>query len=274
MFMLRKPISKRLALGISLLVILITPSLASSYHGGIGGEQSNAGETIDDVAKEGCLCHNAAADNTVQIILDDVPYAWVGGEFYELKLQIIGGPKAVSPWTAGFSMRVTSGVLSGEDLQNWEDDPTTLTQTEAAAGNSDRMWTLTWAAPEAGSGVVDFWITGNSVNGDQGPGPEDKWNQLIFALQEGDESTSAMGTRTLFAGDGNVSPPVPEESGVDLHHMGAEFRAHVLGLLGFGAVIAVILFAGLMLRYSFSSSYKGRSNQLRLRYKIRRRGDQ
>ena len=165
-------------------------------------------------------------------------------------------------------------MLSGENLQNWEDDPTTLTQTEAAAGNSDRMWIFTWAAPESGSGVVDFWITGNSVNGDQGPGPEDKWNQLIFALQEGDESTSAMGTRTLFAGDGNVSPPVPEETGVDLHHMGAEFRAHVLGLLGFGAVIAVILFAGLMLRYSFSSSYKGRSNQLRLRYKIRRRGDQ
>ena len=272
--MLRKPISKRLALGISLLVILITPSLASSYHGGIGGEQSNAGETIDDVAKEGCLCHNAAADNSVQIILDDVPYAWVGGEFYELKLQIIGGPNAVSPWTAGFSMRVSSGELSGENLQNWEDDVTTLTQTEAAAGNSDRMWTFTWAAPDSGSGVVDFWITGNSVNGDQGPGPEDKWNQLIFALQEGDESTSSMGTRTLFAGDGEVSPPEPEETGVDLHHMGAEFRAHVLGLLGFGAVIAVILFAGLMLRYSFSSSYKGRSNQLRLRYKIRRRGDQ
>ena len=177
--MLRKPISKRLALGISLLVILITPSLASSYHGGIGGEQSNAGETIDDVAKEGCLCHNTAADNTVKIILDDVPYAWIGGEFYELKLQIIGGPAAASPWTAGFSMRVSSGELSGENLQNWEDDVTTLTQTEAAAGNSDRMWTFTWAAPDSGSGVVDFWITGNSVNGDQGPGPEDKWNQLI-----------------------------------------------------------------------------------------------
>ena len=56
-----------------------------------------------------------------------------------------------------------------------------------------------------------------------------------------------MGTRTLFAGDGNVSPPEPQETGVDLKHMGAEFRAHVLGLLGFGAVLAVVLFAGLML---------------------------
>tara|TARA_B100002051_G_scaffold212511_1_gene204242 strand:+ start:1221 stop:2039 length:819 start_codon:yes stop_codon:yes gene_type:complete len=272
--MLRKPNTKRLALGAMLLVLLTLPGIASSYHGGIGGEQSNAGETIDDVAKEGCLCHNAVADNTVQIILDDVPYAWESGQTYEMKLQIIGGPDAASPWTAGFSMRVSDGVLSGDNLQNWEDDPTTLTQTEAAAGQDDRMWILSWTAPAAETGVVDFWITGNSVNGDQGPGPEDKWNQLIFALQEGDEKTTAMGSRTLFAGDGNVSPPEPKETGVDLKHMGAEFRAHVLGLLGFGAVLAVVLFAGLMLRYSFSSSYKGRSNQLRLRYKIRRRGDQ
>ena len=57
-----------------LVLLLILPGLASSYHGGIGGQQSNAGETIDDVAKEGCLCHNGAADNSVQIILDDVPY--------------------------------------------------------------------------------------------------------------------------------------------------------------------------------------------------------
>ena len=92
--MLRKPISNRLALGTMLLILLTLPGIASSYHGGIGGEQINAGETIDDVAKEGCLCHNAVADNTVQIILDDVPYAWEAGQIYELKLQIIGGPAA------------------------------------------------------------------------------------------------------------------------------------------------------------------------------------
>ena len=156
--MLRKPISNRLALGTMLLILLTLPGIASSYHGGIGGEQINAGETIDDVAKEGCLCHNAVADNTVQIILDDVPYAWEAGQIYELKLQIIGGPAAASPWTAGFSMRVSDGILSGENLQNWEDDPTTLTQTEAAAGGSDRLWMLSWEAPVADTGVVDFWL--------------------------------------------------------------------------------------------------------------------
>ena len=257
-----------------LVSLMLLPGLSNAYPNGIGGEQSNAGETIDDVAKNGCLCHVADADNSVQIILDDVPFAWEAGQIYEMKLQIIGGPVAASPWTAGFSMRVSAGVLSGENLQNWEEDPQTLTHTEASANKADRMWTLSWEAPEETTGAVDFWITGNSVNGDNINGPEDKWNQLIFALQEDSGGSAALGTRTLFAGDGNVSPPEPTETGIDLKHMGAEFRAHVLGLLGFGAVIAVIIFAGLMLRYSFSSSYKGRSNQLRIRYKIRRRVDQ
>lgn len=260
-----------------LAVLLLVPGFVSSLHSGVGGSQDNAGETIDDVAKGGCLCHNGAADNSVQIILDDVPYGWIAGESYELTLQIIGGPPATGTYTAGFAMRTSAGALSGDGLQNWEEDVTTLTHTEGSAAVADRMWTLTWQAPESGTGSVDFWITGNSVNGDQlnnGGGEEDKWNQLLFSMQEGSESTTALGTRTLFAGDGNVSPPEPSHHGVDLHHMGAKLRAHWLGLLGFGAVILVIIFAGLMLRYSFSTSYTGRTNQLRLRYKLMRRGDQ
>jgi len=260
-----------------LAVLLLVPGFVSSLHSGVGGTQDNAGETIDDVAKGGCLCHNGAADNSVQIILDDVPYGWIAGESYELTLQIIGGPSATGTYTAGFAMRTSAGALSGDGLQNWEDDVTTLTHTEASATVADRMWTLTWQAPETGTGSVDFWITGNSVNGDQlnnAGAEEDKWNQLLFSMQEGSESTTALGTRTLFAGDGNVSPPEPDHHGVDLHHMGAKLRAHWLGLLGFGAVILVIIFAGLMLRYSFSTSYTGRTNQLRLRYKLMRRGDQ
>lgn len=260
-----------------LAVLLLVPGFVSSLHSGVGGTQDNAGETIDDVAKGGCLCHNGAADNSVQIILDDVPYGWIAGESYELTLQIIGGPSATGTYTAGFAMRTSAGALSGDGLQNWEGDVTTLTHTEASAAVADRMWTLTWQAPETGTGSVDFWITGNSVNGDQlnnAGGEEDKWNQLLFSMQEGSDSTTALGTRTLFAGDGNVSPPEPDHHGVDLHHMGAKLRAHWLGLLGFGAVILVIIFAGLMLRYSFSTSYTGRTNQLRLRYKLMRRGDQ
>ncbi len=272
--MLRESISSRTGLVAGLILLLLLPGLVTSYHTGIGGEQSNAGETIDDVAKEGCLCHNGDSDNSVQVILDDVPYGWVGGETYTMTLQLIGGPAATGTYTAGFAMRVSTGVLGGDEVQNWEEDPTTLTHTEASSVGEERHWVITWQAPASGEGTVNFWITGNSVNGDQLPGVEDKWNQLLFALPEGDDTTDALGTRTLFAGDGNVSPPEPGHHGVDLHHMGAKLRAHWLGLLGFGAVLAVIAFAGLLLRYSFSTSYVGRSNQLRLRYKLMRRGDQ
>jgi hypothetical protein len=270
-------LSIRSGVVLALAILLFVPGFATSLHSGVGGAQDNAGETIDDVAKEGCLCHNEAADNSVQIVLDDVPFAWIAGETYTMNLQIIGGPAATGTYTAGFAMRVTHGVLSGDNLQNWDNDVTTLTHTENSAANADRLWTLTWQAPETGSGVINFWITGNAVNGDQlnnAGGQEDKWNQLLFTLQEGSDATTALGTRTLFAGDGNVSPPEPSHHGVDLEHMGAELRAHWLGLLGFGAVILVIIFAGIMLRYSFSTSYTGRTNQLRLRYKLMRRGDQ
>jgi hypothetical protein len=89
-----------------------------------------------------------------------------------------------------------------------------------------------------------------------------------------DEGVDNGKTRLLFSGNGEIEPPAPKESHVDLHHMGAALRAHWLGLLGFFAVIIVIIFCGFFLRYGFSQNYKGRSNLLRLRIKHERRGDQ
>ena len=268
--------TKRRSIVVAVLLLLLLPGFATSLPSGIGGQQQNGADTIDDVAKEGCLCHNGAPANEVQIILDDVPYAWTAGETYNFKLHIIGGPDAGGQYSGGFALGVTSGILSGIGVDNWQGDEQSLTHTSGSAAESDRMWEITWVAPAEGEGTIAFWITGNSVNGDGGLGNqiEDMWNQLTFAITEGDEDSLARGTRTVFAGDGNVSPPEPTSIGTDLHHMGAKLRAHWLGLLGFGAVILCIIFAGLMLRYGFSTSYEGRSNQLRLRYKLMRRGDQ
>ena len=270
--MLTTSFSKRRTIVVAVLLLLLFPSVATSLPSGIGGQQND----IDDVAKEGCLCHNGAPANNVQVILDSVPYAWTPGETYDLQLHIIGGPAAGGQYSAGFAMRVSGGELGGTGVDNWEGDVESLTPTSASAAESDRMWDITWTAPAEGEGTITFWITGNSVHGDGGLGNviEDMWNQLTFALVEGDEDSLARGTRTVFAGDGNVAPPEPESHGADLHHMGAKLRAHWLGLLGFGAVIMCVVFAGLMLRYGFSTSYEGRSNQLRLRYKLMRRGDQ
>jgi hypothetical protein len=268
----------RLVIIASLVTLLMLPSMGQARNTGIGSAQDSTGDganDITDVAKEGCLCHSTTVTNSVQIILDDVPYSWVAGQSYDLRLQLIGGPEAdVGSTTAGFSMRVSAGSLAESDLtQNWEGDIQTLTHNADGARTDARMWPITWTTPESGEGVVDFWITGNSVDGNGLNNGEDSWNQLVIFLLESDEE-SGLGTRTIFASDGNVSAPEAVEHGVQLHEMGAELRAHWLGLLGFLSVIIVIVFSGLLLRYGFSSSYSGRSNQLRLRYKIRRRGDQ
>jgi hypothetical protein len=181
-----------------------------------------------------------------------------------MRLEIVGGPATDM---GGFAARVSAGELSGEG-QAWEDD--TMTRTHVSS--SSRVFEITWTSPSAGAEHIDFWISGNAVNGADGPAG-DYWNQLVFNLVEVAED-DGRGTRTLIAGSGTPEAPEKASGEIDLHTMGAQFRAHWLGLLGFGAVIAVIIFCGLLLRYGFSTSYKGRSNLLRLRYKVNRRGDQ
>lgn len=271
-------LSRRIGLGLLITLALLIPAQSMAYSGGIAGTQSNAGSEIGDVAQEGCLCHSGAPSNSVQVIAIDVPYNWVAGQTYEFSIQLVGGPAAdTTSNTAGIAMRVSDGILaagvgSESALRNWQDEATVLVHESAGATTEDRTWNIAWTAPASGSGDVFFWITGNSVDGDHAPNSGDMWNTLSFPLSETSEDSGR--TRTLFAGDGNVEPPAAAEGHVNLHDMGAPFRAHWLGLLGFNAVIMVIVFSGLMLRYGFSTSYKGRTNLLRLRYKTMRRGDQ
>ena len=259
---------------IGLLVVLLIAGSTQARPSGIFGDEAEGGT---DVAKTGCTCHSGnaiAPDDTVTVLIADVPYNYVADQGYTLVIEIIGGPEIGGSASAGFSMRVSEGSLSAgpgyEDMVQNGDDSTTLTHTDAGSNPTDRAWTIVWTAPIATTGDVTFWLAGNSVDGDGSPGG-DAWNRLSFSLGEGDDSG---GARTIFAGNGDVTPPAAEGGHVDLHHMGAPFRAHWLGLLGFGAVVAVILFCGFFLRYGFSRHYEGRSNLVRLRMKHLRRGDQ
>ena len=280
--MLNRVNAQQLTLILLLAAVLIIPSSSMALHSGVGGEQINSNDDsiIPNVAEMGCLCHNMnGPNNSVTILVDDVPYLYVPGQTYELLLQLIGGPSISGAYSGGFSMLVSSGTLtagSGDEayVQNWEENESTLTHTDLGA-NHNRKWKVAWTAPVIDSGTVVFRISGNSVDGDLIQTDADLWNHLSFAIIEGDAETDDGGrTRTIFVGDGNVQPPASEGHHVSLHDMGAPLRAHWLGLLGFGAVIAVIIFCGLMLRYGFSTSYQGRTNLLRLRYKQMRRGDQ
>lgn len=251
---------------------LFLATTTQAYHTGIGGDSDGEG----DVALAGCTCHAEEPDNSVTVVLDNVPFHYEAGKSYAMTLQLIGGAEIGGEQTGGFSMRVTQGTLSAgidseSHVQNWEGEENTLTHTDSGSKTDDRTWYLIWNAPETGNGPVNFWIAGNTVNGDAIPSALDRWNRLTVTLDEGvDDGT----TRMLFSGNGEIEPPAPKESHVDLHHMGAALRAHWLGLLGFFAVIIVIIFCGFFLRYGFSRNYKGRSNLLRLRIKHERRGDQ
>jgi len=264
------------ALLLTLSLLLFAPGLAIAQSGGIGGaHETSTGYEIDDVAKEGCLCHAMSKDVNLTVALDAVPYAYTSGEIYTFYLYLIGGPAIDSSSnTGGFSMRVSAGEFSeGSGTAFVDDDTMTLTHTSTGAQSSQRSWEIVWTAPEEGTGTVTFWISGNSVNGDLAPSEADSWNMLSFPLKES-SGTDPASTRMIEIGNGEATAPAIVSDEIDLHHMGAALRAHWLGLLGFGAVIAVILFCGVLLRYGFSTSYKGRSNTLRLRYKLNRRGDQ
>ena len=273
--MSRLPSRLRPLLAVVLLTLLLAGA-SQARSGGITGDEAEGGT---DVATTGCTCHTNNAitpSNSVTLILDGVPYHWVAGSAYELTIQLIGGPSMdTSSNTGGFSMRVSAGELSAaagfESLVQNGDDATTLTHTASGAQTTDRSWKVIWTAPVEGSGEVDIWLAGNSVDGNQAPMAPDSWNRLSLPLGEGEDDGR---TRTVFAGDGNIAAPEAHSGELDLHHMGAKFRAHWLGLLGFAAVISVILFCGFFLRFGFSRHYEGRSNLLKLRIKHLRRGDQ
>ena len=247
---------------------------------GIGGDQSSAGGP-SDVARDGCTCHGEQQTTPVVVIMGDIPLRYTPGESYDISIEIVGGPDInTASNTGGFSLKISNGTLSAASgyenlVQNWEDDPKILTHTSAGATVEDRKWTFTWVAPATGSGPVDFWIAGNSVNGADAMAG-DQWNKGSSFIPEGSSEDDATPAPKVdwWISNGEVKPKEAHSDGHDLHEMGAAFRAHWLGLLGFGAVVLVIIFCGFMLRYGFSQSYTGRSNLLRLRYYHNRRGDQ
>ena len=255
------------------MIALLVAGGTQASHLGIGGDADEVG----DVSIAGCTCHSEESDNSVTVLIEGLPYHYEAGGQYELTVQLIGGPDPdTSSNTAGFSMMVSSGTLgAGEGyesmVQNWEDDPSRLTHTSSGAKTEDRSWHILWTAPATGEEAVTIWLAGNSVNGDQVPSALDNWNRLSTTIEEGADDGSK---RTVFSGNGEIEPPAAAEHGVHIHEMGAGLRAHWLGLLGFAAVIIVLLFCGLFLRYGFSRHYEGRSNLLRLRIKHLRRGDQ
>ena len=107
--MLMSKVFRRSLLPILLVTLMLLPGSTNAYPNGIGGgEHSHNGETIDDVAKEGCLCHGEQPSNDVMVLLVGVPYTWVANAEYDMRLEVIGGPDTNM---GGFSARVSACLL-------------------------------------------------------------------------------------------------------------------------------------------------------------------
>ena len=119
-----------------LVTLMLLPGITNAYPDGIGaGGHSYNGEDIDDVAKEGCLCHGELPSNDVMVLLVDVPYTWVAGQEYNMRMEVIGGPDTNM---GGFSARVSAGEWSG-DGEAWGDD----TKTRTHQSPNSRIFALT-----------------------------------------------------------------------------------------------------------------------------------
>ncbi|MEE3310556.1 MAG: choice-of-anchor V domain-containing protein, partial [Candidatus Thermoplasmatota archaeon] len=122
---------------IGLLVVLLIAGSSQARPSGITGGEAEGGT---DVAKTGCTCHSGnaiAPDDSVTVMVVDVPYQYAADQIYALKIEIIGGPEIGGTASGGFSLLVSDGALSAgagyEDMVQNGDDVTSLTHTQAGS---------------------------------------------------------------------------------------------------------------------------------------------
>ena len=88
-------------------VALLLAGGVQAFHTGVGGDANGDG----DVAIAGCTCHSEEPDNSVTLILAEVPHRYQPGVTYDMKIQIVGGPDIdSSSGTGGFSMKISAGT--------------------------------------------------------------------------------------------------------------------------------------------------------------------
>ena len=145
-------------------------------------ESRSSGVAYDD-AKNGCICHSSSATSDVTISISDLPRKFEASEIYDLNITLTGGPEITSDSQnhGGFTLTSSIGTLSSKDeyTQLMEDGSITHT----SAGNNQRTWKVQWTAPSDDSQSVEFKVGGNSVNGDDEPNEQDKWNSAEITVK-------------------------------------------------------------------------------------------
>ena len=137
---------------------------------------------INGFSEKGCTCHGAVPDPGVTPLIEGLPASFNASTTYTLTISFSGGPSGTSAAPenlGGFNLAVDSGTLVniGEDVQIWGSNEAGHTE----LGNDQTSWNVDWTSPASGSAT--FTLATNSVNGDGGASPDDKWNMMSMTVQ-------------------------------------------------------------------------------------------
>ena len=193
---LMRPISVLLML----LVVLLLPA-NMAYPNGIGKQADN-----------GCLCHGEEKAKQTQAYIDGLPEKFEATVTYNLTLSMNSTIADDGENQGGFTLWHSAGeVISGEGSKQMEGR---LTHT--SSGNDQRVWNISWIAPNEDDIQVDFQIHVNAVDGN-GESTGDAWSTLV---------TSISGKN--FSGE-IQQPDVPGSSG-SIPFIGGLATLFILGL--------------------------------------------
>ncbi len=120
---------------------------------------------IDSTSNSGCYCHGASSQSAT-ITVEGIPSNFSSLQTYNITIQIDASVQRAdddSGRLGGVRIVMNAGEILSADLQRLDNG---WTHTEDS--NKQRIWNLTWQAPQNDDQIVEFTIHANAVNGGDG----------------------------------------------------------------------------------------------------------
>ncbi len=134
------------------------------------------GNGVSGIGADGCTCHGASSTNTTVELLNLPADGFEAGQSYQLQAVVSNANLGF----AGFNLDASEGMFSAGALsQVVSGQATHIAKVQMNGGNA--VFDFTWTAPTSPVASVDFLLTGNAVNGDNGTGG-DEWAQRTITL--------------------------------------------------------------------------------------------
>ncbi len=139
---------------LSVLILVLASTNTTSLPNGIGSTSDG-----------GCYCHGASSQ-AATITVEGIPSNFSSLQTYNISIQINASVERASEDSGrlgGVRVLISAGTIFSEELQYLENG-----WTHNQTSNMQRVWNLSWQAPQDDDQIVDFTIHANAVNGGGG----------------------------------------------------------------------------------------------------------